>query len=165
LGKRAIHYWIGSHRKGVLAHNASHVLGFSQGLGPGEQDSWGEETVCCVKQGDCLIHHSVMIHSAGPNLSPRMRRALGLVYFAERAEVDPAAQRRYQESVAMQQKSLLQERVELCLFFRNSQRVDTLGNAPGRENSGARTRFLALRVKPNQSPAQPLGRTPQAVFK
>jgi hypothetical protein len=48
-----------------------------------------------------------MVHSAGPNRSPRPRRALGLVYFAKSAQVDSEAMRRYQESVSMQQKAIL----------------------------------------------------------
>jgi len=103
----AIHYWKRSHRGGVLPHNASQVLGFSQGLAANAQASWGEETVCRVKRGDCLIHHSLMVHSAGPNSSHRTRRAIGVVYYGESAKIDPQAERRYQESVLMQQKSLL----------------------------------------------------------
>jgi len=103
----AIHYWKHSHRGGVLPHNASHVLGFSQGLAPDAQASWGEETICCVKRGDCLIHHSLTIHAAGGNLSPRTRRAIGVVYYGESAKIDREAERRYQQSVSLQQKSLL----------------------------------------------------------
>ena len=103
----AIHYWKRSHLGGVLPHNASHVLGFSQGLASNSQASWGEETVCRVKRGDCLIHHSLMVHSAGPNPSHRTRRAIGLVYYGESAKTDPEAERRYQESVLEQQKTLL----------------------------------------------------------
>jgi phytanoyl-CoA hydroxylase len=98
----ALHYWKGSHKRGVLQHSASHVLGFSQGLT--EQTDLGEETICSVKRGDCLIHHSLMVHAAGPNPSQRSRRAVGLTYYSECARIDAAAQSRYQESVLSQQR-------------------------------------------------------------
>lgn len=96
-----MHYWKGSHKRGVLAHTESRVLGFSQGLANAPPDV-GEETVCDVKRGGCLIHHSLMIHAAGSNTSQRSRRAVGLVYYGESARVDTDAQKRYQESVARQ---------------------------------------------------------------
>jgi phytanoyl-CoA hydroxylase len=103
----ALHYWKHSHRLGVLPHNATYVLGFSEGLAPNAQASWGEETICCAKRGDCLIHHSLTIHATGSNTSPRSRRAIGIEYYGESAKIDREAERRHQESVAMQQKSLL----------------------------------------------------------
>ena len=92
----ALHYVKGSHKKGVLPHSPSHVLGFSQGLMAGGANL-GEEVTCRAKRGDTLIHHSLMVHSAGANNSQRRRRALGLVYYAQRAKVDEQALRRYKE--------------------------------------------------------------------
>lgn len=103
-----LHYWKGSHKKGVLPHGASRVLGFSQGLNVESMKNVGTETICSAKRGDCLIHHSLTVHSAGPNRSARTRRALGLVYYAESAKVDPEALRRYQDSVQAQQKDITQ---------------------------------------------------------
>jgi len=102
----ALHYWKGSHKKGVLDHTASYVLGFSQGLGNSSREGLEGETICHVKRGDCLIHHSLMVHAAGPNISSRSRRALGLVYYGESAQLDPEARRRYRESVAEQRTYL-----------------------------------------------------------
>src|SRR5690348_13616274 len=53
-----LHYWKGSHKKGVLPHGASQVLGFSQGLNVASLKDLGTETICSAKRGDCLIHHS-----------------------------------------------------------------------------------------------------------
>jgi phytanoyl-CoA hydroxylase len=100
----ALHYWKGSHKKGVLDHTASYVLGFSQGLANSPEKGLEGETVCHVKRGGCLIHHSLMVHAACPNTSERSRRALGLVYYGESARLDAEAYRRYQESV-MEQRS------------------------------------------------------------
>lgn len=98
----ALHYWKGSQKWGVLDHSESHVLGFSQGLTEAPTTDLGEETICRVKRGGCLVHHSLMVHAAGPNPSQRSRRAVGIVYYSEAARVDAASQRRYQESVLRQ---------------------------------------------------------------
>jgi phytanoyl-CoA hydroxylase len=106
----AIVYVAGSHLKGVVNHNASYVLGFSQGITDENLGEFGNPVVCRVKRGDCLIHHSLMIHSAGANFSDdRNRRALSSVYFAKRAQVDPELERAYKESVERQREALLTE--------------------------------------------------------
>lgn len=102
----ALHYVKGSHKKGVLPHGASHVLGFSQGILDRYWENTGEEVACPVKRGDCLVHHSLTIHYAPGNPTHRPRRAIGLVYFAKRARVDEEAQRRYRESLARQREKL-----------------------------------------------------------
>jgi phytanoyl-CoA hydroxylase len=102
----ALHYVKGSHRKGILPHGASHVLGFSQGIFDRFWEGTGEAVACPVKRGDCLVHHSLTIHFAPGNTTPRPRRAIGLVYFAQRARVDEEARRRYQESLARQREAL-----------------------------------------------------------
>ena len=97
-----LRYVRGSHRDGVRPHGASQVLGFSQGLqdwGPADEE---RETMCILKPGDVLAHHPLTVHRADANTSARSRRAMGLVYFAAGAQVDPAAQQRYQESLTQQ---------------------------------------------------------------
>jgi phytanoyl-CoA hydroxylase len=101
----ALCYIKGSHKHGVLPHGASGVLGFSQGL-KSDPGALGEEVVCKVGRGDCLVHHSLTIHSAFGNPSPRPRRALGLVYYAARAREDKEAMERYYAEVRRQQAEL-----------------------------------------------------------
>jgi phytanoyl-CoA hydroxylase len=100
----ALHYVKASHTRGLLSHSASNVLGFSQRLAGQNITEIGEEVTCQAKRGDCLIHHSLTVHSADGNRSKRTRRALALVYYAERAKIDEGAQQRYLESVTAQQK-------------------------------------------------------------
>jgi len=100
-----LHYLAGSHRKGVLPHGASRVLGFSQGLAGVDLKEIGREVVCRVRRGDALVHHSLTVHLAPGNTSAdRLRRAVGFVYYAKRAQVDPEQQRRYQESLERQRR-------------------------------------------------------------
>jgi phytanoyl-CoA hydroxylase len=85
-----VSYVAGSHKKGMRPHGRTQTLGFSQSI----TDYGNEEDLAALKafparRGDLLIHHCMTIHSAGPNAtSTRTRRALGLIYFAESAELD-----------------------------------------------------------------------------
>jgi phytanoyl-CoA hydroxylase len=102
----ALCYLKGSHHKGIMPHGSSGVLGFSQGLTADNLDALGEQVVCKVKSGDCLVHHSGTIHYAFGNPSPRPRRALGLVYYSARAREDEEAKARYQAEARRQQAAL-----------------------------------------------------------
>lgn len=101
----ALHYVAGSHKVGILPHKPSSVIGFSQGLAAADLSEFGEERTCPVKRGDVLIHHSRLIHLAGPNTSSRQRRVMGQVYFAERAKVDPAMKEQYDSALQAQRKA------------------------------------------------------------
>ena len=101
-----LHYVAGSHKKGILSHRASRVLGFSQGLEEGDLAEFGREVACRLRRGDLLVHHSSTIHRAEGNPSSRLRRALAMVYYAKSAQVDPEAHRRYMESVDGQQREV-----------------------------------------------------------
>lgn len=101
----ALGYIRGSHKKGVLPHDASQVLGFSQGLTAGARLELGEEVICRVNRGDVLVHHSLTVHFAGANTSRRSRRAIGLVYYAQKAKLDEEAFRRVLESLERQRKA------------------------------------------------------------
>ena len=100
----ALCYIKGSHKNGIMAHGASGVLGFSQGLA-GDAPP-GEEVVCAVEKGDLLIHHSRTIHFAAGNNSSRPRRSLGLVYYAATAQEDPMLKEEYDRSLQAQQAQL-----------------------------------------------------------
>lgn len=101
----ALCYIKGSQKNGIIPHGSSGVLGFSQGLNS-DSLAQGEEVVCAVEKGDILIHHSRTVHYAAGNSSPRPRRSLGLVYYAARAQEDPALKEAYNISVKDQQAKL-----------------------------------------------------------
>lgn len=100
----ALSYVKGSHRLGVLPHRATAVLGFSQGLIP-DPATLGESVLCEVDPGDILVHHSLTVHSASGNTSPRHRRSIGYVYYSASAKVDQAALDRYQSALKSQRES------------------------------------------------------------
>jgi phytanoyl-CoA hydroxylase len=100
----ALTYVRGSHRRGVLEHAASSVLGFSQSL-KGNLDRTADHVICPVQPGDVLVHHSLTIHYAGNNRSQtRRRRSIAYVFFSASAKRDEAAWERYMASLARQRQ-------------------------------------------------------------
>jgi phytanoyl-CoA hydroxylase len=77
-----------SHRDGLREHQRSGVLGFSLGMTDFADADRAREVEIHLQPGDLVAHHSLMIHRAEENTSPRHRRALGLIYYAKRATQD-----------------------------------------------------------------------------
>lgn len=86
-----IRYVRGSQRRGMRHHELSGVFGFSLGITDyGAQDE-KDEVPICLQAGDAVIHHSMTIHRTDANPSKRLRRAIGLIYYAQQARIDEEA--------------------------------------------------------------------------
>ncbi len=95
-------YVRGSHRRGMRPHRQTAVLGFSQGVTDyGEADYAAEAPIHAVP-GDLIAHHCMTIHRADANPSERPRRALGFVYFAQRARENKERQVAYRKELMEQ---------------------------------------------------------------
>ena len=90
-------YVPGSHRRGMREHARTRVLGFSQGIVDYGEADRSSEVAACVRPGDVIAHDAMTVHRTNANRSPRTRRALGFVYFSDRARIDEAARTRYQQ--------------------------------------------------------------------
>ncbi|MEO1981348.1 MAG: phytanoyl-CoA dioxygenase family protein [Fuerstiella sp.] len=102
-----VRYVSGSHNRGMREHSRTQTLGFSQGIVdyPTTDDA-AQEVPLPAKSGDLLIHSALTIHRADGNQSPtRSRRALGLVYYSERAQTDSVAHAAYQRRLAEDMKA------------------------------------------------------------
>ena len=54
-----------------------------------------------TKAGDLLVHHSLTIHRAdGNNSEDRSRKAMGFIYYANKAKENKAAHEAYAKSLA-----------------------------------------------------------------
>lgn len=101
-----LRYVRGSYRKGIRQHNASSVLGFSQGITDyGPEDELLEEPMC-LQPGDLIAHHGETIHRADPNHSQRHRRAFAMVFYGVSAKRDNEAYERYMSAVKQQHSSM-----------------------------------------------------------
>ena len=97
-----VRYVRGSHRAGVLPHNRTQTLGFSQGLADTSPcDNMESMVPCHAQPGDLLGHHALTIHWAEGNRSAtRQRRALGFIYYGVHAQEDTARHEAYQIELA-----------------------------------------------------------------
>ena len=102
-----IRYLPGSHRNGMREHSRTKTLGFSQGIvGYPTALERESETPFPAKPGDLLVHDAMTIHRADENRSTtRSRRALGFIYYSERAREDTQAHAAYQRQLANEMKS------------------------------------------------------------
>jgi phytanoyl-CoA hydroxylase len=97
-----VRYVRGSHRRGMREHARTKTLGFSQGIAdyPTDQDREAE-IAFPARRGDLLVHDAMTIHRADGNRSAtRTRRALGFIYYSERAREDAEAHAAYQRRLA-----------------------------------------------------------------
>ena len=92
-----VRYVRGSHRRGLRPHGKTGVLGFSQGMTDfGTHGDLENEVFFPTQPGDLLVHHALTIHRADANRSEhRSRKALGFIYYANRAQEDTARKQAY----------------------------------------------------------------------
>ncbi len=101
-----VRYVPGSRNPGMPEHARTQTPGFSQGIVdyPGDADRAAEQAIP-ASPGDLLVHHAMTIHRADGNRSPaRSRRALGFIYYSQRARKDRVAHAAYQQRLADEMK-------------------------------------------------------------
>jgi len=95
-----VRYIPGSHRMGMRSHGRTDLVGFSQAISDYDVADREMEVSTRLSPGDLIVHHSMTIHTAGGNTtSDRHRRALGLVYYSQRAQQDKSRFKAYQETL------------------------------------------------------------------
>jgi phytanoyl-CoA hydroxylase len=72
----ALRYRPGTHRNGVVPHTNRD----EQWTITGEHAGPAEEVIAAAKMGTVVFHHGATMHSSGPNVSQRQRRAYGVHY-------------------------------------------------------------------------------------
>ena len=88
--------------RGMRPHQRSDVLGFSLGITDYGEADYQIEAAIHAEPGDLIAHHCMTIHRTDANASERSRRALGFVYYAQRAKED-------KERVEAYKKQLFEE--------------------------------------------------------
>ena len=97
LENGCVYYARGSHRQGLLAHEASNVKGNSlKAAGPPPPAALSE-VPGILRRGGAILHHCVLLHRSEPNRSERPRRGLLIVYHAAHCTVDLEASRAYRK--------------------------------------------------------------------
>lgn len=108
-----VYYARGSHRQGLLPHQASLVPGNSWGLADRPDSSQLDEVPGIIERGSAILHHCCLLHRSEKNLSDRPRRGLLMVFRGAHCRVDTAgmelylaAARALQEHVAGQKATV-----------------------------------------------------------
>lgn len=97
-----VRYIPGSHQAGMRPHRRTDILGFSQGISDFSSEDMQCEIPVCTEPGDLIAHHCLTVHRADANASQRARRALGFVYFSERAHEDAKRAETYRQQLYSQ---------------------------------------------------------------
>ncbi|XP_077978567.1 putative alpha-ketoglutarate-dependent hypophosphite dioxygenase [Glandiceps talaboti] len=91
-------YVPGSHKEGLIDHEKTDMIGFSQKLIEYTDDMKNKEVCADAKKGTLLGHHPYMVHRAGNNKSEvRWRPAIGLTYWAKSCKDDEELHKRRAE--------------------------------------------------------------------
>lgn len=101
-----VRYVKGSHMHGMREHTKTKTLGFSQGISDfGRANDLENEVYFPTKAGDLLVHHSLTIHRADGNSSKtRSRKAMGFIYYADKAKENKKAHEEYAMKLAKELK-------------------------------------------------------------
>jgi phytanoyl-CoA hydroxylase len=105
-----LRYVAGSHKNGIRPHNATKILGFSQGITDYCDADCQKEVGIHLAPGDLLVHHGKTIHRADANRSvTRHRRAFAMVFRGVSCQRDEDAFARYQAGVKSQHEQVAQQ--------------------------------------------------------
>ena len=98
----AVEYLLGSHKK-LYSHIASYAPGSSQKVKEIEKlKKKYKIKIFSLNPGDCLIHHSQIIHGSKKNLSNTSRKGFTVQVNDNKLKVDKVKFQRYQESLKKQ---------------------------------------------------------------
>lgn len=97
-----VEYLIGSHKR-LYPHVASYAPGSSQKIQKLNQlEKKFKKKTFSLKPGDCLLHHSQIIHGSKKNMSENSRRGFTIQVIPKNSKVDKKSFKRYQESLKKQ---------------------------------------------------------------
>lgn len=84
-----LYYLKGSHRLGPIKHNSAFKLGKKIIVDDAHLDEYKDKIVFPeVKMGDCLVHHSLVVHGSDNNPTEKSRMALTRVYAVKGEGID-----------------------------------------------------------------------------
>lgn len=91
-------YYKSSHKSGLLKHTISYAPGSSQKIDPKQlKKIKSRKFYPNLKLGDCLIHHSEIIHGSGPNRSNKDRIGLVIGYKSQTAKINKKKIKNYEK--------------------------------------------------------------------
>ncbi len=100
----SVEYLLGSHKK-IYPHTASYAPGSSQKIKKlNDLKKKFKKKTFFLKPGDCLIHHSQVVHGSKKNKSKFSRRGFTVQVMTKNSKIDKKKFSKYQESLMKQIK-------------------------------------------------------------
>lgn len=99
-----VFYFNKSHKLGLLEHTLSFAPGSSQTLKYPEGMQSFKKNIPNVRKGDCLIHHSLVVHGSNKNSSSFARRGLTIRYIGKKSRVDKSKKNNYEKELKLNLK-------------------------------------------------------------
>ena len=96
----------GSHRDGILPHEATRAVGNSYAIPELPENLKQKESPILLEPGDCSIHHCVIIHRSDENRSATPRRSLLLFVRGASCQVDQVGLARKQEAARIMYENI-----------------------------------------------------------
>lgn len=100
-----VYYFSKSHKLGLLEHTASNVPGSSQMIKYQEGLKVFKVDFPILKAGDCIIHHSLIVHGSKANKSKYSRIGWTLRFKSKSANIDNFLKKRYEHDLSKQLKN------------------------------------------------------------
>ena len=97
-----VYYYPGSHQWGLIDHEPSGAPGSSQTVKDTERLQEREQVLPSITAGDCLIHHSLVVHGSDANTSEHPRRGWTIRYKAKSTKIVSVRQKQYEDALALQ---------------------------------------------------------------
>ena len=100
----AMYYYSGSHKFGILEHEASYARGSSQTIKDKNYLSKFKKVQPTLEAGDALIHHCLVVHGSSANKSDHNRQGWTIQFKDKHAIYNIDQKKRYEESLEKQIK-------------------------------------------------------------
>ena len=97
-----VEYFIGSHKSKLLKHVPSFSPGSSQKVKNLNNLKKYKKIIPKLDKGDCMIHHSMIVHGSSINKSSKSRKGLTVRFKAKSSKIDKLRQMRYLKSLKKQ---------------------------------------------------------------
>jgi len=97
-----VHYYDGSHKFGILEHEASFAKGSSQKISDTNFLKKFKTSYPKLEAGDVLIHHSLVVHGSSKNISKNNRRGWTIQFKDKNASYDLEHIKNYEKSLNKQ---------------------------------------------------------------
>ena len=103
----ALSYYSGSHKYGVLKHQASYHPGTSQKVPLLKKIKKLKKETPILNPGDALLHHCLIVHGSEKNSSSIPRRGLTFQFMDKKSKINQQMKKRYEKSLNDQIKKRL----------------------------------------------------------